>query len=101
MIRYRDSFLLFPSKFYLIIQRGWKNRCDHALQTRMECHTRFHFLFVDDMILFMNGKLRSLRALRDLLRLYEESSGQQINFQKSLYFPLKHVTLLIWHHIEQ
>lgn len=50
-----------------------------------------HLFYADDMLLFTNGKLRSLKNLRKLLQWYEKSSGQQINLQKSACFPGKSI----------
>lgn len=50
-----------------------------------------HLFFADDMLIFSNGNIRSLRRLRELLQKYEISSGQQINLQKSSMFVSKHI----------
>lgn len=50
-----------------------------------------HLLFADDMLVFSNGRIRSLRTLRDLLQRYERSSGQQINLEKSSIFVSKYI----------
>lgn len=50
-----------------------------------------HLLFTYDMLIFSNGRLRSLQNLMELLKMYELSSGQQINLQKSSYFASKHI----------
>lgn len=60
-----------------------------------------HLFLADDMLLFTNGSLRSLRALRALLAKYEEASGQKINLQKSSYFPSKSISLARQHRIKQ
>lgn len=50
-----------------------------------------HLLFADDMLVFTNGRARSLRSLMGLLKVYENSSGQQVNLQKSSYYASKHI----------
>lgn len=43
-----------------------------------------HLFYADDMLIFTNGRVRSLKALRRLMNRYEEPSDQQINLQKVL-----------------
>lgn len=50
-----------------------------------------HLFFADDMLIFSNGSIRSLRRLRNLLKKYESSSGQQINLQKISMFVSKQI----------
>lgn len=50
-----------------------------------------HLFFADDMLLFVNGRVRSLRNLRNLLQKYETFSGQQINLTKSSLFISKRI----------
>ncbi|XP_020190758.2 uncharacterized protein [Aegilops tauschii subsp. strangulata] len=45
-----------------------------------------HLLFADDSIVFLEGNRGSFEALRDILRVYEEASGQKVNLQKSSVF---------------
>ncbi|KAF9593954.1 hypothetical protein IFM89_026214 [Coptis chinensis] len=46
----------------------------------------FHLLFADDVYIFANGHIRGLRNLADLLRRYQDASGQDINKGKSKLF---------------
>lgn len=48
-----------------------------------------HLLFADDVIIFMNGGLSSLRNLKLFLSRYEACSGQQVNVQKSCFMASK------------
>lgn len=48
-----------------------------------------HLFFADDMLIFSNGRIRSLKHLRVLLRKYEGASGQQINMEKSSLYYLQ------------
>ena len=42
-----------------------------------------HILFADDTIFFIRGDAKSVQALNDVLQVYSNGSGQQINFSKS------------------
>lgn len=50
-----------------------------------------HLFFADDMLIFSNGRVRSLKNLSSLLQKYENSSGQQINLRKSSIFASKQI----------
>jgi hypothetical protein len=45
-----------------------------------------HLLFADDSIFFIRGDVKNLHALKEVLHIYSEGSGQRINFQKSSVF---------------
>ncbi|XP_073367971.1 uncharacterized protein [Aegilops tauschii subsp. strangulata] len=45
-----------------------------------------HLLFADDSIVFLEGNRGNFEALRDILKVYEEASGQKVNLQKSSVF---------------
>jgi hypothetical protein len=46
-----------------------------------------HLLFADDSIVFLEASNGNLEALKNVLRRYEECSGQKVNLQKSaIYF---------------
>lgn len=51
-----------------------------------------HLFYADDMLLFTNGRLRSIKGVKWLLQQYEESSGQRINLTKSACYPGKSIT---------
>jgi hypothetical protein len=45
-----------------------------------------HLLFADDSVVFMEATSSSMEALRSVLRKYEVSSGQKVNYTKSSIF---------------
>lgn len=46
-----------------------------------------HLLYANDMVLFFNGGKASLRAIFDVLKVYEEWSGQVVSKRKlSIFF---------------
>ncbi|XP_019181398.1 PREDICTED: uncharacterized protein LOC109176423 [Ipomoea nil] len=44
-----------------------------------------HLAFADDIVIFVNVSIASLRALAELLLHYQEGSGQKINYNKSFF----------------
>ncbi|KAF5201766.1 RNA-directed DNA polymerase (reverse transcriptase)-related family protein, partial [Thalictrum thalictroides] len=50
------------------------------------CPGPTHILFVDDIVIFINGHMRGLRRLKKLLLAYQQSSGQSSNPGKSKLF---------------
>ncbi|MCI30164.1 RNA-directed DNA polymerase (Reverse transcriptase), partial [Trifolium medium] len=50
------------------------------------CHVPSHSLYADDVMIFCNGKLSGLEALRVLFTRYAHCSGQFINATKSTIF---------------
>ncbi|KAA3462787.1 reverse transcriptase [Gossypium australe] len=45
-----------------------------------------HLLFADDCLMFSEATTKGARMLKDLLKVYEECSGQRVNYDKSLIF---------------
>ncbi|KAA3472190.1 reverse transcriptase [Gossypium australe] len=45
-----------------------------------------HLLFADDCLMFSEATAKGARILKDLLKVYEECSGQRFNYDKSLIF---------------
>lgn len=54
-----------------------------------------HLLFADDSLLFFKAKLSEAVVIRNLLKIYEGASGQEINFDKSglAFSPNSHCDL--------
>ncbi|KAL3623019.1 hypothetical protein CASFOL_031835 [Castilleja foliolosa] len=50
-----------------------------------------HLMFADDMILFCNGGQKNMKRIKELLQMYEVSSGQQINYHKSEMYLSRHI----------
>lgn len=50
-----------------------------------------HLLFADDSFLFFRANEGETRAMKDILRIYEEASGQEVNFAKSEVFFSRNV----------
>lgn len=51
-----------------------------------------HLFYADDMLIFTNGRLRSLQRLKNLMGKYEEAAGQKINLSKSAFYVSKRIT---------
>lgn len=50
-----------------------------------------HLLYTDDLLIFANGKKKSIRMLIKTLKQYEDWSGQLINKEKSSIFLSKRI----------
>lgn len=58
-----------------------------------------HLFYADDMLVFTNGRKRSLKALIELLQAYELSSGQKVNLDESGFYPSKRIQGHIIHQL--
>lgn len=69
-----------------------------ALPARSECHANISPILGDDMLIFTNARILSLQCLRHHMVHYEESSGQKINLEKSVFHPSKLISSsrLVW-----
>ncbi|XP_031122605.1 uncharacterized protein LOC116025505 [Ipomoea triloba] len=57
--------------------------------TSLGCPTITHLAFADDIIIFVNGGLTSLKRLSNVLKSYQKASGQRINYHKSFFVASK------------
>ncbi|XP_019190132.1 PREDICTED: uncharacterized protein LOC109184573 [Ipomoea nil] len=67
----------------LILKMGVGSLSPYA--THLDCPVITHLAFADDIVIFVNGSSASLKALADVLDLYQQGSGQKINFHKSFF----------------
>ena len=49
------------------------------------------FFFADDSLLFCHAKVEEVKAIQDILKVYEKALGQQINAEKTTLFCGKSV----------
>lgn len=82
-------FILMSEALSRVLNSGVAEGRIGRYEASHRCSTVSHLAFVDDFILFLNGKASSLRALKDILSLYQEASGQQINLEKNFFVPPK------------
>jgi len=50
-----------------------------------------HLLFVDDCFIFFGANVAQASKMKDMLSIYEKSSGQAVNLQKSEFFCSRNV----------
>ncbi|XP_031100850.1 uncharacterized protein LOC116004818 [Ipomoea triloba] len=62
-------------------------------ETSFRCPIITHLGFADDIIIFANGGVNSLRNLSKVLKIYQQASGQKINSDKSFFITSKHCNL--------
>ncbi|XP_012847426.1 PREDICTED: uncharacterized protein LOC105967373 [Erythranthe guttata] len=62
-----------------------EERCGNiaGLAVCKEAPSISHLLFADDTIIFCNANVYSAACVKKILRVYEEASGQMVNYQKS------------------
>ncbi|XP_058071175.1 uncharacterized protein LOC131220234 [Magnolia sinica] len=78
------SDMLTTSKFRgikALVERGTYK----PFQLRRGCPFVSHLLYEDDTLLFLNGGVASLNAIKDLLQAYQEALGQKVNLHKSSF----------------
>ncbi|XP_058075765.1 uncharacterized protein LOC131224247 [Magnolia sinica] len=71
----------FSRNFRNLMVRGWSH--PYAIGRGRPIAT--HMLFTDDTLLFLNGSKSSLQAVKTFLDVFQEASGQRINFIKSCF----------------
>ena len=96
----RQGDLLSPALFVIgaeVLSRGLNNL---AAQTSFQgfrvpqgCPGVTHLAFADDVLILANGSIAALRRVMSVLDMYQRSSGQMVNTQKSGY--LVHSSLSI------
>ncbi|XP_071916279.1 uncharacterized protein [Coffea arabica] len=88
----RQGDPLSPALFVIaaeILSRGQNNLATypsyHGFRVPQGCPGVTHLAFADDMLILANGSSASLRQVMRVLDIYQRSSGQMLNAQKSGY----------------
>ncbi|KAK2445488.1 hypothetical protein QL285_016411 [Trifolium repens] len=96
----RQGDLLSPYLFILVIgglsalTKYSMARCDiHAVKICRGAPLVSHLLFADDCFLFCRSNLYEIRKMMEILKIYEEASGQEINMLKSEVFFSRNISI--------
>ncbi|XP_071927455.1 uncharacterized protein [Coffea arabica] len=88
----RQGDPLSPALFIIgaeVLSRGLNNLALHSgfvgFRLPHACPSITHLAFADDVLIFANGSSHSLKAIMQVLQMYQRCSGQLINVQKSCY----------------
>ncbi|KAK5819432.1 hypothetical protein PVK06_024432 [Gossypium arboreum] len=86
--------ILLALTFFLICAKGFSTLINEAKQNglmkgatiRRERFAINHLFFADDCILFGDASIEGENVVREIIKEYEEISGQRVNFEKSLIY---------------
>ncbi|XP_021721937.1 uncharacterized protein LOC110689456 [Chenopodium quinoa] len=84
-------FILCADIFSHLLQRAEECGTLHGIRIAPTAPDISHLLFADDCIIFSKANMQDLEAINDVLEVYEKSSGQNINFDKTTIFFSKGV----------
>lgn len=76
-------FLICVEGFISLLSRGKRNDLIQGVKAARLAPSITYLFFVDDSLIFMKANENNCREFRRLLKIYETSSGQKINFEKS------------------
>ncbi|KAM1778355.1 hypothetical protein ACFX12_039860 [Malus domestica] len=80
-------FLLVGEVFSCLIQKAVHDKLLDGVKLGASGPIISHIFFADDTLLFLKADGKNCRNLVDLINMYCDASGQQVNFQKSsVYF---------------
>ncbi|KAM2552223.1 hypothetical protein TB2_016639 [Malus domestica] len=80
-------FLLVREVFSCLIQKAVQDKLLDGVKLGASGPIISHIFFADDTLLFLKADGKNCRNLVDLINMYCDASGQQVNFQKSsVYF---------------
>ncbi|XP_009349501.2 uncharacterized protein LOC103941042 [Pyrus x bretschneideri] len=83
-------FLLCTERFSALIQNGMKRGAFHEVRVVPNRMPISHLFFADDSVLFCDATLNDAQGVRDILNIYAEGLGQEINMAKSsIYYGSK------------
>lgn len=76
-------FLMCSKALSTLISGSSSTKRITGIKPGRHCPPITHLFFVDDRLLFCSGKLEEVWHVRRLLSIYENASGQAVNFNKS------------------
>ena len=79
-------FLLCVEGFSVLLKRAQEENSIKGVSFGSTGPNVTHLLFADDSIVFLEGSTDNMMELKEILRQYEQASGQCINLQKSSIF---------------
>jgi hypothetical protein len=79
-------FLFCVEGFSALLRQAQRERNIAGVKFGPQGPNITHLLFADDSVVFLEASEENLNTLRDVLRTYEECSGQRVNKQKSSIF---------------
>jgi hypothetical protein len=79
-------FLYYVEGFSALLRQAQAEAQIEGVSFGSEGPTITHLLCADDSVVFLEATNASMRALKEVLEKYEESSGQKVNLQKSSIF---------------
>lgn len=76
-------FLLCAETFSALLRRAEVENKIHGMQVARNAPIVSHLFFADDTILFCRANMNEARELENIIKQYEEASGQRINLEKT------------------
>lgn len=76
-------FLLVAEGFSSLLRRAERENLIHRVAIARGAPSVSHLFFADDSMLFCDASVRECTNLKGIFGVYEEASGQKINFDKS------------------
>jgi hypothetical protein len=86
-------FILVTEGLTTLIKKSVANGDLHGVQICRGAPSVSHLLFADDCFLFCRSTLSETNHLMNILKTYEEASGQEINLTKSEVFFSRNLTM--------
>ena len=80
---YPYLFLICVEGLLTLHRKGESDGALQGVKVIRNCPSISHLLFADDGLLFWRSRVEEASKIKEILTLYEEASGKQINFDKS------------------
>lgn len=82
-------FILMEEVLTRLLRKNFDEGCIKSFYHPTGAPLISHLLYVDDLLVFVNGNKSSVKRLMDTLGTYEHWSGQVMSKEKSAFFPSK------------
>ena len=86
-------FLLCAEGLTSLLNRFGGQEVDKGIRVSYRSPWINHLLFADDSLIFMQAKEQSAHRLNEILRIYEEGSGQADNKERALFILVQTLRL--------